>query len=235
MATCTLTTTAKGFLGVTSSERGEAPKSNRDRYYDAPTAIRNGTLGVTRIELNLCEDEYCGTASALAEAGLLPIERFPGMPGQNAVSSVLRPRNAVRADGERWNTTPGRMWVCRQLDGGFRVNLVVSYDEQDRRHAAKTARESAAEAAAEAVLKELPAHQRRYLEEVVRCQGTVHCAEQWFRDSEWLALEKIDRRTAVAVLRGLDVFRRADIERDLMLRPLKDAADIIDRIRVQHG
>ncbi len=210
-------------------------KSNRDRYYDAQTVVRIGAPGVTRIELNLFEDEYCGTSSALAAAGLLPLERFPGMPGQNAISSILRPRNTVRADGERWNTTPGRMWVCRQIDGGFRVHLVVSYDERDTRHAAKTARESAAEAAAEAVLKELPVHQRRYLEEVVRGQGTVHCAERWFLDPEWLAREKVDRRTAAAVLRGLDVFRRADIERDLMLRPLKDAANIIDRIRVQHG
>lgn len=190
---------------------------------------------MTRIKLSLCEDEYCGSASALAAAGLLPIERFPGMPGQNAVSSTLRPRNAVRADGERWNTTPGRMWVCRQLNGGFRIHLVVSYDEQDKRHAAKTARESAAEAAAEVVLKELPAHQRRYLEEVVRGQGTVHCVERWFRDPEWLAREQVDRSIAEAVLRGLDVFRRADIERNLILRPLNDAAAAIDRARVRHG
>lgn len=202
--------------------------AKRDRYYDAPTVIKD-VPGVTRKVRDDWSDEYRGTAEALAAAGLLPVDRFPGAPGQNQVSAALRPRGAVLAKGDYWNWTPGYMRVVRQVDGTFVIRLMVSASETDRRCRATEAREHAANAAAEAVLQQIPDGVRKLCEASIQISGR-HKAESYFRSPEWLAEHGISRATARGMLNGFAVLTEAEIERELALSPMRDALAAIERV-----
>lgn len=206
----------------------DVTRPQRDRYYDAPTVIKE-VPGVTRKVRDDWSDEYRGTAEALAAAGLLPLDRFPGAPGQNQVAAALRPRGALKAKGDYWHWTPGYMRVVRQVDGTFVIRLMVSAAETDRRCRATEARENAANAAAEAVLSQLPGGQRKYLQEIIESHGRTG-AEHWFRRPEFLARQGISPNTAALVLRGLEVFDQAEIERELARSPMRDALAVIARV-----
>ena len=206
------------------------PKT-RGNYYDPPTHIKD-VPGVTRRAIETIEtylDEYSGTAEALAEAGLLSLAQFPGMPGQNSVSAELRPR------GIEWKGrgTPGHMRVCRQLSGQYRILLTVSADAQARRRGKKEAAEKAADAAAEAVLRHIPAPVRNACGTLVEAYGRYR-AKQCLRDSAWLARGDISPSIATQLLRGLQVFDQAAEAREVELRlavsPMDEASALITRV-----
>lgn len=201
---------------------------HRDRYYDAPTTLKP-VPGVTRKVCSERIDEFTGTAEALAAAGLLPLDRFPGMPGQNMVSAELRPRGVARLKEERVKHVPGHLFVRRQINGQYLVLLAVSRDEQARRRDAREACEKAAEEAREDVLKQVPAHRHKYLESLDRPS-----ARRYFCDKTWLAKSKIDPATARMVLEDLEIFDEADkareIELSLRTLPMSCAKALIARV-----
>lgn len=200
----------------------------RTRNYYEPTPIKN-VPGVTRAALCWAQDEFRGTADALAAAGLLPLERFPGMPGQNRGSATLWPSSAGRLNGRDWSSTPGYMQVFRQLDNRYRVTLVVSLEEQARRRAEEDFRQTAADTAAEAALSSLTKHQRCFLDSTIRSHGRAS-VEAWLRERLRLAKHSINANFAQEMLAALAVYDEAAIERRLMLDPMSAAAEVLSRV-----
>ena len=202
----------------------------RGRYYEPPTAIRL-VDGVTRVPICTQRDEYSGTAEALAAAGLLPLDRFPGMPGQNVVSVALRPFGVGQSCTQN---APGRMWVCRRMNGTYRVQLVVAQEEQDRREAEVEARKRASEEAAEAVLQQVSRPMRKFCEALIQVCGGRFVAERCLGDASFLARRGIAPDMAEQALRSLEVFEQAyaaqKIELGLSPASMTDAKALLDRV-----
>jgi hypothetical protein len=202
--------------------------AKRGRYYDAPTVVKD-MPGVTRVPIGICQDEYSGEAEALAATGLLPIEMFPGMPGQNTTSAAWRPRGVKFVSTQ----TPGYLRVVRRMNGTYRIQLTVDDDEQDRRLAEKRSREAAAEQAAEAVLQQLPARLREYCESAIRASGGRYYVKCWFNNPEWLTERAISPAIAKQVLHGIEVIEQAELARniELNLKPasMADAKAVLAR------
>ncbi|EWS55729.1 MULTISPECIES: hypothetical protein [unclassified Methylibium] len=97
----------------------EQSTQRRERRYYVPMPINAGAPGVTWARHSRRTDEYRGTAEALAAAGLLELERFPGMPGQNAVSAAYRPLGVLPEAGERHQTFPAFRWYIALRLGGI--------------------------------------------------------------------------------------------------------------------
>jgi hypothetical protein len=155
----------------------------RGHYYSPPTDIRvtddvKLTRGVG------CIDVYIGTAEALASAGLLSSDLFPGEPGQSQINATLRPRGSSRLDGESWWQVPGYMRVTRRPTGDYRISLTVSREEAATRAAAREASLAEAEGFAEWLRQQVPASLRA-LSAIARVEWGWH-AERNFLDPQWL-------------------------------------------------
>lgn len=216
---------------------GEQRIVDSGRYYDAPTEIR-AVAGVQRKEVNARTDSYRGTADALAAAGLLQINRFPGRDGQNSHSAALRPRGVDRA-GRSWSCVPGYMQVQRQPGDIYRILLKVSAEERARRVAREEAIEAAGDDAAEFVLRRLDPHVREYVEHVT-CLYHPQQVATWFRDADYLARTNVSREGAEKVLFGLRALelaraRRNDVvalEKSLDIGPMTEAKAALSRFGV---
>ena len=120
------------------------------------------------------------------------------------------------------------MWVCRQPNGQYRVQLTVARAEQIRRTIEREARKAASERAAEDILQQLTPPLRRLCSEFIERCGR-RGAEQSFRDPLFLAAHKIDPKVATEILNGLEVFDQAVVERRLARHSLQQARSILDR------
>lgn len=200
----------------------------RPRRYYRPTPINRNAPGVTWRQLDERTDEYRGTAEALAAAGVLQLECFPGMPGQAVVSGAYHP---IGADYDRWPTdAPGYQQVHRLPSGGYRVVRNVERDERDRRLADARAVEAGRRAAQERVLDELPQGLRSWLNGLVDTLGGRREVRKIFCDAAWLAkigINAVDRRR---VLAGLEVFELADVEFEMVGHSLGDARAVLARV-----
>lgn len=129
-------------------------------FYDPPTTIRE-VPGVVKRCGDDESDTYTGSAEALATTGLLSVHMLPGQPGRAATMATYRAR--VELPGVRAWLTPGHMTINRTTAGLFRVRLIVSIEEQDRRRAASTAakREREARRAEEVRHMEAQRHEQR--------------------------------------------------------------------------
>lgn len=182
-----------------------------DRILDVPgvALVRQG---------DMC-DEYNGTAEQLAAAGLLPLELFPGRPGQNAVSATYRPEGCRPAKGERLWCFPGTVNVSRRLDGTYRLVRYVEHAERERRRAECDERERQAKAAADAVLAPMVPSLREYCEKALRDCGGPTRVKAFFTDPAWLAKTAVTETARRDVLSAIELFELAAIERELVLDP----------------
>lgn len=199
----------------------------RGRYYDQPDTIK-AVEGVLHKRVSNRADTYSGCSEALVAAGLLPMECFPGQPGMPLSRATFRPRGVKKGHRQAWFTVPGYMEVTRRPNGSFLIALTVSAEERAVREAEREARHALAESAAEEVLSELPPALRKYIEDEVSIGRRWHL-ERYFHDQAWLAENGISSSIASQVLHGLDVFRLADIERDLATHTMRQAAALLTR------
>lgn len=107
--------------------RWYAPPAALDRAAHLKVPLKPSWSGIVGGRI----DRYHGTAEQLAEAGLLPLDMFPGQPGLPLARVAYRPMGAT--GGEGWCYTPGYMEVYRNPSGTFTINLTVSHEEQERR------------------------------------------------------------------------------------------------------
>lgn len=213
---------------MAASNSTDTAKPKRDRYY-TPNPIDAAAPGVTCQPINHWQDEYRGTAEALAAAGLLPLDRFPGMPGQNKVSAAFKPARGPRQEGERARDVPGHLEVFRRMDGLYRAVLVVDREERARRQAERAAELAARDAAEEAVLSELPRSLRTYLNDSIRACGGAYFVHHWFNDPMWLSQQDVTPKARVQVLSGLEMMRLAKIEREMVVSSLGLAKAVLAR------
>jgi hypothetical protein len=206
----------------------ETTSKTRGRYYDAPTTIVE-VPGVVHAVDGVRRDSFRGSMDALVAAGLLKPHQFPGQPGLPLTVVNYRPNGVVKQKGVGWCAVAGYMEVQRTPSGRFRIILNVTNQERQRREAEEVQRERAGEEAAQAVLRAIPTHQRPYLDQIVAERG-ITLNEIWFHDEAWLAETGTSKRNAEAVLRGLQVYREADIERQIHTGRLSDARALLSRI-----
>jgi len=122
--------------GLALQRREELP---RGRHY-SPREICLA-LGVTKTEYKNHQTGYVGTMQALVASGLATEDMFPGQPGQPLTRVSYRALGAQECiDRCPWGsgswTVPGYVTIHRRLDGTFRIDLTVSYEEQAQRNAA---------------------------------------------------------------------------------------------------
>lgn len=190
-------------------------RATRERYYDAPTEIRR-VKGVQHKQIDAYRDSYRGTATALAQTGLLPLDRFPGRDGQNTHSAAFRPSGAKKEKMRGWCYVPGHMVVQRQPGDVYRIVVMVSDDERKRRLAREEAIEAAGVDAAELVLQNVSRHVREYINEAICTQGfysAINGIEHFFRDGAYLAKSKVSPEGAQKVLCGVHAFRVSEEKR----------------------
>lgn len=218
-------------MAASNSTDTATPK--RDRYY-TPNPIDAAAPGVARREFNYWQDEYRGTAAALAAAGLLPIDRFPGMPGQNVVSATFRPLREQREPGEGVRDVPGHLTVFRQLDGTYRAIRTIERQERVRRRAEQVAQEAKRDAVYEAVLSELPRSYRVRLDAALEQVGGYRIGEL-FNDEAWLASNRVSEECRMQILSACDMLEIARIESRIVGHDLAAAKETLarfgDRVR----
>ena len=95
------------------------------RYYDPPTSIQ--PVEGVKVKRAPYVDMYTGTAEALSESGLLPLDRFPGQPGLPKQNITYQPHG--KRHGE------GCMMVFKNPGRTFRIELRISDEEKERRAA----------------------------------------------------------------------------------------------------
>lgn len=92
-------------------------------------------------------DEYVGSADALAAAGLVRLDQLSGMPGMRKVRVAILPDGALQTGAHTANhraaRLPGARWIERASASSYRVNVVVTEDERQRRRAAEEIAKSA--------------------------------------------------------------------------------------------
>ena len=219
-----------------------AERGKRGRCYTPPTVIHE-VPGLARSARNDLADEYIGSAEAIVASGLVRADQLPGQPGLPLTVVTYRPEGTTRADGY-YHSLPGYIQISRRLDGQLRVVFNVDAEERTRREAVTQQREDEADAAEEAVLAELPARVREYIEKASNALGGRLCVRQLFRNAKWLEDHEVSPRARDEVLNALKVFDRAADERRMVLHPrraMSEALVAIDRIArdasagVRHG
>lgn len=85
-------------------------------------------------------DEFLGSAQALADAGLVQVDQLPGKPGMRKVRVTILPDGTLPIGAltanHRAARLPGARWIERASASSYRVNVVVTEDERQRRRAA---------------------------------------------------------------------------------------------------
>ena len=193
-----------------------AEPRKRGRFYTPPATVRD----VPGLELNAHDTEtnyYVGTAEAIVASGIARLDQLPGQAGLPATVVSYRPEGATKADGF-YGRQPGFVKINRRLDGRYGVALNVDAEERARRQVVVDETKRQADAAANAVLAELPSDLRAYLEVAIAASGRYGAA-QAFRNEEWLRRMNVSRRTGQLFIRALDVFDQAELERDMILKP----------------
>lgn len=109
---------------------------------DSGEIVRHVYPGV-QTKARIWFDEHTGRPEDLVSAGLVRVEMLPGAIG------MRKTRVAVRADGSlllgpptsnrRGWRIPGASWIERISASTFRVGVIVSKDEEERRRAADSA------------------------------------------------------------------------------------------------
>lgn len=93
--------------------------------------------GVKRLADYLLCNRYTGSAEALVACGLVRLDQLPGQPGNGKVRCTYDPAGRRVPQGRPTGShDPGRMTVERVTATRFRVDVNVSYDEQELRRAA---------------------------------------------------------------------------------------------------
>lgn len=236
-----------------------ADRIKPDRYYDAPSLIDISGPTVTRAAGSgyyWFTDEYRGTLEELARVGLLPIGRFPGQPGQNAVSASLRPRGVATQARGMLDRVPGHMHVTRGANGAYLIRLTVSLAEQEARTAAlalqaalATQRKEEGKEAAAAVMRELfvatrERHQshwdalREWCEEGMTSQGRWWLQSKLidYEDADYLERENVPVRTSRFVVLGLRYALIASTEQALAeMTDFASARAVLMEVAVRAG
>ena len=91
-------------------------------------------------------DEYIGSAQALADAGLVQFGQLPGQPGMRKTRVTILPDGTPsagsRTSNQREGRAPGARWIERASASTYRVSIVVTKDEEERRRSADEVKES---------------------------------------------------------------------------------------------
>lgn len=120
----------KGLFLAVVSFPGWPESPSRDVSWSDPIE------GVRR-RANLWHDEYRGRAEALAAAGLVHIDHFPGKPGMRKVRVQVLPDGSVLGGPPTAvcpaTRLPGARCVERASASTYRVSIVVSEVESERR------------------------------------------------------------------------------------------------------
>ena len=200
-------------------------RAKRGRYYVPADVIRD-VPGLCKRARYMREDEYVGTAEQIVASGLLMHSQLPGSPGVPATCVTYRP--AGSEGGNRFNFLPGYLRAYRLLDGRYRVLLVVAEEECARRQKGVDDLDRAAEAAAAAVLDELSPRLRTYIKEFLDAHGRF-TTQATFSDQVWLTKHGIRPGVATQILAGLALFDQAEVERELVRRPMAEAKEVLQR------
>lgn len=92
-------------------------------------------------------DEYTGTANDLVSAGLVRLDQLPGKPGMRKVRVRIFPDGTLpagpRTNNHAENHMPGARCIERASLSTYRISIVVSEDEKERRRTAGAVAEDA--------------------------------------------------------------------------------------------
>lgn len=81
-------------------------------------------------------DSFTGSGDALVAAGIVREEQLPRPGRARSTSITWRPDGTIASQGSNDHGRAGSLWICRHGKNRFTVNVVVSWEEQQRRRQA---------------------------------------------------------------------------------------------------
>lgn len=103
------------------------------RAYLPPKRWTNFAPGVKRSSDRDWYDEYVGTPTALAAAGLVRLDQLPGQPGMRKTTVTIYPDGTLPSGPKTVSREPGAKQISRASKNTYNVSVRIETEEEQRR------------------------------------------------------------------------------------------------------